>query len=109
DGATIARAARALLARAGPPEPVRLVGVGVANLEPRESAQLALFAPPAERARRERLNRALDALASRFGSAAVRPGGRGEGARAGPSLARKRGEPVDADLPGHAPRDRKST
>jgi len=108
DGAEIARAARELLARAGPPEPVRLVGVGVANLEPRDAPQLALFAPAPERARRERLNHALDALARRFGSDAVRPGGQGEVARAGLSLARKRGEPDAGELPPPPPRDRKS-
>ncbi len=92
DGAAIARAAHALLARAGPPEPVRLVGVAVSGLEPRTAGQLGLFVPAPERARRERLNRALDELVSRFGPAAVHPLGAGEVSRAGLSLARKRGE-----------------
>ena len=90
DGAAIARAARELLARAGPPEPVRLVGVGVAGLVPKNAGQLGLFASP-ERARRERLNRALDALAARFGAGAIRPGDLAEVSRAGLSLQRKRG------------------
>jgi DNA polymerase-4 len=109
DGAAITRAARDLLARAGPPEPVRLVGVSVAGLEPREAPQLGLFAPAPERARRERLNRALDALARRFGAEAVRPGGQGEVARAGLSLARKRGDDLGEGLLPVGPRDRKST
>jgi DNA polymerase-4 len=90
DGAAVAAAARALLARAGPPEPVRLVGVSVSGLEAKGAGQLGLFAAP-ERARRERLNAALDALAERFGPDAVRPGGLGDVARAGLSLQRKRG------------------
>ena len=99
DGAAIARAAcellaRAaceLLARAGPPEPVRLVGVSVSGLEPAQAGQLGLFAPAAERGRRDRLNRALDELTERFGPDAVRPVGTGDVSRAGLSLARKRG------------------
>jgi DNA polymerase-4 len=97
DGAAIARAARELLARAGPPEPVRLVGVSVSGLEPAHAGQLGLFGPTPERARRERLNRALDELTTRFGPDAVRPVGTGEVSRAGLSLVRKRGEaPKDA-------------
>ena len=90
DGAAIARAARELLARVGPPEPVRLVGVSVSGLE--QAGQLGLFVAASERARRERLNRALDELSSRFGPDAVRPVGTGSVSRAGLSLARKRGE-----------------
>ncbi len=90
DGAAIARAARELLARAGPPEPVRLVGVGVAGLAAKDAGQLGLFASP-ERARRERLNAAVDALAARFGPGAVHPAGLAEVSRAGLSLQRKRG------------------
>jgi hypothetical protein len=69
---------------------VRLVGVSVSGLEAKGAGQLGLFAAP-ERARRERLNAALDALAERFGPDAVRPGGLGDVARAGLSLQRKRG------------------
>ena len=97
DGAAIARAARELLARAGPREPVRLVGVSVSGLEPARAGQLGLFVAAPERARRERLNRALDELSSRFGPDAVGPVGTGSVARAGLSLARKRGEHPQGD------------
>jgi DNA polymerase-4 len=92
DGAAIAAAARRLLAQAGPPEPLRLLGVGVTNLAPAGAGQLGLFAARGERTRRERLNRALDALSDRFGAGAVRPATAGDVARAGLSLQRKRGE-----------------
>jgi hypothetical protein len=69
---------------------VRLVGVGVTGLVAKGEAELGLLASP-ERARRERLNRAVDALAERFGAGAVRPGGLAEVTRAGLSLQRKRG------------------
>jgi DNA polymerase IV len=93
DGEIVARTARELLRRARLGEPVRLVGVGVTNLVEGEGEQLALFGPGAERERRARLHRALDALAERFGPDAVRRGG-GEGdvSRAGLTLQRKRGE-----------------
>ncbi len=97
DGAAIARAACEILARAGPPEPVRLVGVSVSGLEPAQASQLGLFAPAPERARRERLNRALDELTERFGPDAVRPVGTGDVSRAGLSLVRKRGADPRAD------------
>jgi hypothetical protein len=74
---------------------VRLVGVAVTGLVAKDSGQLGLFESP-ERARRERLNRALDALADRFGPDAVRLAGLEEVPRAGLSLQRKRG--VDSDL-----------
>jgi hypothetical protein len=70
---------------------VRLVGVAAAGLAAKAEAQLGLLASP-ERARRERLNRAVDALAERFGPGAVHPGGLAEVSRAGLSLQRKRGE-----------------
>ena len=57
------RRARALLVRSERlREPVRLLGVGVTNLVPAARGQLGLF--DAGAARRDRLNRALDALAA---------------------------------------------
>lgn len=69
DGAVIEGAARALLRAEGLSAPVRLLGVAVTNLVPAEQGQLGLF--DAGRTRRDRLNRALDALAARYGTRAV--------------------------------------
>ncbi|UCE87683.1 MAG: DNA polymerase IV, partial [Deltaproteobacteria bacterium] len=91
----IAAQARALLARANLREPVRLLGVGVTGLRASDTDQLALFGPDAEAQRRARLNRALDAIAERFGSGAVSRGDRGAAERAGLSLQIKRGESPD--------------
>jgi hypothetical protein len=60
---------------------------------PADSEQLGLFSDAAGRERRSRLNRALDALAERYGTSVVRRAGQGDVARAGLSLQRKRGEP----------------
>ncbi len=95
DGEVLAGTAQALLARAELTEPVRLVGVGATNLVPADPEQLGLFADAAGRARRARLNRALDALAERYGASVVRRAGQGDVARAGLSLQRKRGDPDD--------------
>jgi len=95
DGEVLARAARGLLARTELAEPVRLVGVGATNLVPADPEQLGLFADAAGRARRARLNRALDALAERYGASVVRRAGQGDVERAGLSLQRKRGAPDD--------------
>jgi len=95
DGEVLARAARGLLARTELAEPVRLVGVGATNLVPTDPEQLGLFADAAGRARRARLNRALDALAERYGASVVRRAGQGDVERAGLSLQRKRGAPDD--------------
>jgi DNA polymerase-4 len=89
DGDTLARAAQALLAAWGLPEPVRLLGVGVTNLVPGDGAQLPLFEEG--RARRERLNEALDEIADRFGSAALSRGEPDSARRAGLSDQIKRG------------------
>jgi DNA polymerase-4 len=99
DGEVLARTAQALLARAELTEPVRLVGVGATNLVPADPEQLGLFADLAGRARRARLNRALDALAERYGASVVRRAGQGDVARAGLSLQRKRGDEGDGPLP----------
>ena len=69
---------------------MRLLGVGVTQLISADTGQLALFAAPLD-TRRERLNRALDAIADRFGSGAIVRGEAGHAARAGLSLQRKRG------------------
>jgi DNA polymerase-4 len=89
DGALIARTASALLSRAALEEPVRLLGVGATQLVSADTGQLALFPAPATR--RDRLNRALDAIADRFGTGAVVRGDARPAARAGLSLQHKRG------------------
>jgi DNA polymerase-4 len=92
DGAVLSRAACQQLSRAALSEPVRLLGVGATNLEPRSREQLPLFDPPEEQQRRRRLNRALDEIADRFGSGAVHRGDTREADRAGLSMQIKRGE-----------------
>jgi DNA polymerase-4 len=75
DSATIAKLAIALLARITEREKVRLAGVQVHNLERADAAQLGLFDSSAGAAARSaRLNRALDAVAKRFGDEAVTRG-----------------------------------
>ncbi len=100
DGGEIARSACSLLARAGLAEPVRLLGVGVTNLVPGTGEQLALFDASPGRARRDRLNRALDEIADRFGSRAVVRGGFESAERAGLSHQIKRGELPEPLEPG---------
>jgi len=95
DGPTIAREARGLLARCGPDDAVRLIGVGVSGLEDAGVGQLALFSdsPEAEdRAARDAINRAIDAINDRFGPGAVARASVGTAERAGLSLQIKRGE-----------------
>jgi DNA polymerase IV len=95
DGEVLARTARGLLARAELAEPVRLVGVGATGLVPANPDQLALFeAEGGGRERRRRLNRALDALADRYGARIVRRAGQADVERAAPTLQIKRGEEV---------------
>ena len=79
DGDVVARVATTLLEDAMA-EPVRLLGVGVSGIVAAAGgpAQLSLFDTPADPAspeaspRKRRLNRALDALADRFGDDVVR-------------------------------------
>ena len=71
DGQTIYRAAAGLLERE-PPRPTRLTGVSAQNLVAAAGPQQDLFAPPATAA--DKLNRALDAITSRFGSDAITTG-----------------------------------
>jgi DNA polymerase-4 len=90
DGHVLSEVARALLERWGLPEPVRLLGVGVTNLVEAGPRQLALFGGSGA-GRRERLNRALDEIARRFGRDALVRGVETP-ERAGLSLQIKRGE-----------------
>jgi len=71
DGQTLYREAAALLARIDA-RPARLTGVSAQNLIPAEAPQLGLFAPPPTTG--QKLNRALDAIAERFGRAAITTG-----------------------------------
>jgi DNA polymerase-4 len=92
DGAVIAAEAQRLLAREKLAQSVRLLGVGVTNLDSAAAIQLALFGPDREGQRRSRLNRALDEIADRFGSRAVTRAGSAEVSRAGLSFQIKRGD-----------------
>ncbi len=92
DGETVASVARTLLERWGLPEPVRLLGVGVTNLEEGRPRQLSLFAGASGDPPRERLNRALDEIAARFGRGAVVRAIEAPLERAGLSFQIKRGE-----------------
>jgi DNA polymerase-4 len=68
DGQVLYRQAAALLARE-PARPTRLTGVSAQNLVAADAPQLGLFAPPPTTA--QALNRALDAIANRFGDDTV--------------------------------------
>jgi DNA polymerase-4 len=68
DGQTLYRAAAELLARE-PARPTRLTGVSAQNLLPADAAQLGMFARAPAAA--DALNRALDAIADKFGTRAV--------------------------------------
>jgi DNA polymerase-4 len=92
DGGVISSTATGLLEAARLREPVRLLGVAVANLVAREQGQLPLCGVAEHEARRARLNRALDELRERFGAGAVVRGSVGEAERAGSSFQVKRGE-----------------
>jgi DNA polymerase IV len=75
DGGAIARTAISLLDRISVPERVRLAGIQVHQLEREDPMQLALFNARQETSSRsERLNRALDEIACRFGENAVMRG-----------------------------------
>jgi DNA polymerase IV len=71
DGQTIYREAARLLEREAP-RPTRLTGVSAQNLVPAAPPQMGLFAPPARPT--DALNRALDAITSRFGPSAITTG-----------------------------------
>ncbi|MGO9604947.1 MAG: DNA polymerase IV [Candidatus Binataceae bacterium] len=75
DGAEITRVAIHLLDRVPTRDKIRLAGVHVHNLERVDEAQRGLFEPrTAEELKRSRLNRALDAVTTRFGESAVTRG-----------------------------------
>ena len=75
DGAAIGRTAISLLDRISVPERARLAGIQVHQLEGEDPMQLALFNARHETgSRSERLNRALDEVARRFGENAVMRG-----------------------------------
>jgi DNA polymerase-4 len=69
DSQALYRAASELLDRNPPPKPVRLTGVSAHGLEPVDAVQTSLLAPAPSP--RDALNRALDAINSRYGSGAV--------------------------------------
>jgi DNA polymerase-4 len=92
DGETISKSAMDLLTRLGLSAPLRLLGVGVTNIVRESPGQLSLFEPAERGERRERLNRAVDEIAKRFGSEALTRGSQERAERAGLSLQIKRGE-----------------
>jgi len=69
DGQTLYRAAAALLDRNLPDKPVRLTGVSAQGLEAVRGVQTSLLEPAPTP--RDTLNRALDAITTRFGTGAV--------------------------------------
>ncbi len=71
DGLEVFRRAAGLLARERLDQPIRLIGVSVSRLQEEASGQLPLLDPSV--LRRERLARAVDALAQRFGETTVVP------------------------------------
>jgi DNA polymerase-4 len=71
NGLAIYRRVEALFSRVRLTQAVRLIGVSVSMLGSSSSGQLSLLEPDA--ARTERLARAVDRLAARFGDEVVRP------------------------------------
>lgn len=71
DGIEIFRRAFSLLETVERPQPVRLIGLSVSGLNHEDPAQLFLFSE--RQARRERVSRARDELARRFGPVALLP------------------------------------
>ena len=92
DGEMLYRTACALLDRAALACPIRLLGVGVTQLEPHVAKQGDLFGKREDVPKRDRLNQALDAVAERFGAGTVVRAGAAPVERAGLSLQKKRGE-----------------
>jgi DNA polymerase-4 len=71
DGLELYRRVMVLFARERLAQPVRLIGLSASTLGPQASGQLDLLDPNA--ARRERLARAVDGIAGRFGVDSIRP------------------------------------
>ncbi|MBI5506904.1 MAG: DNA polymerase IV [Deltaproteobacteria bacterium] len=78
DGVVIARVAAQLWRAEAEHPPIRLLGVQVTNLDGDRPVQLGLFRSE-EEVRNEALNKALDQIVTRFGTGAVRRGGRPQG------------------------------
>ena len=75
DGPEISGVAIRLLSKIREKEKIRLAGVQVHQLERANDAQLGLFeSAPADERKRDRLNRALDNVAKKFGEDAVTRG-----------------------------------
>ena len=75
DGPEISAVAIRLLSRIREKEKIRLAGVQVHQLERANDAQLGLFeSAPGDERKRDRLNRALDSVAKKFGDDAVTRG-----------------------------------
>lgn len=75
DGPQIAEVAMALWDREPPGQALRLIGVQLSGLDGERPVQLGLF-HAAESERDQALNQALDDIVKRFGSAAVKRGGK---------------------------------
>jgi hypothetical protein len=75
DGPEISRVATQLLSKVGGKEKIRLAGIQMHHLERADTSQLGLFeSAPADDRKRDRLNRALDVVAKKFGDEAVTRG-----------------------------------
>jgi DNA polymerase IV len=94
DGLRIYQEACGLLDRVRLVQPVRLIGLSVSGLGTAGQGQLPLFGPDA--VRQERLGRALDRLAERFGGDAVRPASLLGRRRSRPAAERQGGESPSA-------------
>jgi DNA polymerase-4 len=90
DGSVVRRVAIELWDAAAIAEPVRLLGVAVTQLAPRDDTQLDLFAGEGY-ARSRRLGPALDAIRERFGETLIRVGAAAP-PKLTPTTRKKRGE-----------------
>jgi DNA polymerase-4 len=90
DGGVIRRVAIELWDAAALAEPVRLLGIAVTNLAPRDETQLELFGTERD-VRSKQLGPALDAIRKRFGDQAIRIGADAP-QKLTPTTRKKRGE-----------------